>query len=169
MSQREPVERRGSVAKQSPVAALDMQPPGPPAAPQEGGLHQSSPRRGSVVQQAGPVRRDSVVQRGQKGPVRRGSMAAKKAEREQEVAEAEEGVSGDGVNFPVQLCFREGDTLGVQVRKTPSWPRSSANSSLFSLPSHRNAWANLHIFFFYGPTLHLYRCSVPSTTPTTTQ
>ena len=95
------------------------------------------------------MRRDSVVQRGQKGPVRRGSVAARKEERAQEVAEAEEGVSGDGVDFPVQLCFREGDTLGVQVRKAPSWPRSSANSSLFSLHSHRNTWANLHIFLFF--------------------
>ena len=31
----------------------------------------------------------------------------------------------------------------TQVRKTPSWPRSWAKSSLISLHSHRNAWANL--------------------------
>jgi hypothetical protein len=33
----------------------------------------------------------------------------------------------------------------VQVRKTPSWPRSWANVSILSLYSHRNAWANLHL------------------------
>ena len=33
-----------------------------------------------------------------------------------------------------------------EVRKTPSWPRSWANFSLFQLYSHRNAWANLHIW-----------------------
>jgi hypothetical protein len=32
----------------------------------------------------------------------------------------------------------------LQVRKTPSWPRSWANFSLLPLYSHRNAWANLH-------------------------
>ena len=32
-----------------------------------------------------------------------------------------------------------------QVRKTPSWPRSWANSSLLQLCSHRNARADLHI------------------------
>ena len=31
-----------------------------------------------------------------------------------------------------------------QVRKTPSWPRSWADSSNLQLCSHRNAWANLH-------------------------
>jgi alpha-N-acetylglucosaminidase len=31
-----------------------------------------------------------------------------------------------------------------KVRKTPSWPRSWANSSLLYQYSHRNAWANLH-------------------------
>jgi hypothetical protein len=36
-----------------------------------------------------------------------------------------------------------------QVRKTPSWPRSWANCSPVQLYSHRNAWANLHLF---GPT-----------------
>ena len=36
-----------------------------------------------------------------------------------------------------------------QVRKTPSWPRSWANYSPVQLYSHRNAWANLHLF---GPT-----------------
>jgi hypothetical protein len=35
--------------------------------------------------------------------------------------------------------------MSTAVRKTPSWPRSWANSSRFSLYSHRNAWANLHI------------------------
>ena len=52
--QREPVERRGSVAQQSPVAALDMRPPGGPAAPQEGGSPRSSPRRGSVARHRAP-------------------------------------------------------------------------------------------------------------------
>ena len=33
----------------------------------------------------------------------------------------------------------------TKVRKTPSWPRSWANSSLFPLCSHRNAWANRHL------------------------
>jgi hypothetical protein len=32
-----------------------------------------------------------------------------------------------------------------QVRKTPSWPRSWANFSLFCLYSHRNVWANSHL------------------------
>jgi hypothetical protein len=32
-----------------------------------------------------------------------------------------------------------------QVRTTPSWPRSWANSSLPSLCSHRNAWASLRL------------------------
>ena len=32
-----------------------------------------------------------------------------------------------------------------KVRKTPSWPRSWANFSLFQLYSHRNAWANLRL------------------------
>jgi hypothetical protein len=31
------------------------------------------------------------------------------------------------------------------VRTTPSWPRSWANSSLLSLYSYGNAWANLHL------------------------
>ena len=31
------------------------------------------------------------------------------------------------------------------MRKTPSWPRSWANFSLFCLYSHRNVWANLHL------------------------
>ena len=38
--------------------------------------------------------------------------------------------------------FRKGY---AQVRKTPSWPRSWANSSHLQLCSHRNAWANFHI------------------------
>jgi hypothetical protein len=33
----------------------------------------------------------------------------------------------------------------LQVRKTPSWPRSWANFSPLSLCSHRNGRANLHI------------------------
>jgi hypothetical protein len=33
----------------------------------------------------------------------------------------------------------------TQVRKTPSWPRSWANSSRLQLYSHMNAWANLHL------------------------
>ena len=31
------------------------------------------------------------------------------------------------------------------MRKTPSWPRSWANFSLFCLYSHRNVWANSHL------------------------
>jgi hypothetical protein len=31
------------------------------------------------------------------------------------------------------------------VSKTPSWPRSWANSSLLYQYSRRNAWANLHL------------------------
>jgi hypothetical protein len=34
--------------------------------------------------------------------------------------------------------------IAAQVRKTPSWPRLWANSSLLSR-SHRNAWANLRL------------------------
>ena len=30
------------------------------------------------------------------------------------------------------------------MRKTPSWPKSWANFSLWQLHSHKNAWANLH-------------------------
>jgi hypothetical protein len=33
----------------------------------------------------------------------------------------------------------------TKVRETPSWPGSWANSSPFSLYSHRNAWANVHL------------------------
>ena len=33
----------------------------------------------------------------------------------------------------------------VQVRKTPSWPRSWANFSLLYLHSPRNAWTNSHL------------------------
>jgi hypothetical protein len=33
----------------------------------------------------------------------------------------------------------------IQVRKTPSWPRSWANFSLLCLYSRRNAWANLRL------------------------
>jgi hypothetical protein len=33
----------------------------------------------------------------------------------------------------------------LQVRQTPGWPRSWANSSLLLLYSHRNAWANLRL------------------------
>jgi hypothetical protein len=35
--------------------------------------------------------------------------------------------------------------LTIKVRKTPSWPRSWANSSLLQLYSHRNVRANLHL------------------------
>jgi hypothetical protein len=38
------------------------------------------------------------------------------------------------------------DLDDLQVRKTPSWPRSWANFSLLQLYSRRNAWANLDIF-----------------------
>ena len=34
--------------------------------------------------------------------------------------------------------------MTIQVRKTPSWPRSWASFSLLSLYSHRNSRANLH-------------------------
>jgi hypothetical protein len=39
----------------------------------------------------------------------------------------------------------DGWVPGPRVRKTPSWPRSWANSSPFSLYSHRNARANSHL------------------------
>ena len=39
---------------------------------------------------------------------------------------------------PARIC-------GLEVRKTPSWPRSWANFSLLQLYSYRNAWANLHL------------------------
>ena len=42
---------------------------------------------------------------------------------------------------PVEFEF----TVGIQVRKTPSWPRSWANFNPLSLYSHRNAWASLHL------------------------
>ena len=35
--------------------------------------------------------------------------------------------------------------LGYQVRTTPSWARSWANSRLLWLYPHQNAWANLHL------------------------
>jgi hypothetical protein len=35
--------------------------------------------------------------------------------------------------------------LGLQVRQTPSWPRSWANFSHLQLYYHRHAWANLHL------------------------
>jgi hypothetical protein len=38
-----------------------------------------------------------------------------------------------------------GQMPGPRVRKTPSWPGSWANSSLFPLCSHRNARANSHL------------------------
>jgi GNAT superfamily N-acetyltransferase len=37
------------------------------------------------------------------------------------------------------------EAMATQVRKAPSWLRSSANFSLSQLCSHRNGWANLHI------------------------
>ena len=45
--------------------------------------------------------------------------------------------------------FRFGHALkpektGAKVRRTPSWPRSWANSSPLWLHSRRSAWANLH-------------------------
>ena len=40
--------------------------------------------------------------------------------------------------------FQAVEMSQTQVNKTPSWPRSWANSSLLQLYSHRNAWANLH-------------------------
>jgi hypothetical protein len=41
---------------------------------------------------------------------------------------------------------RHGKWTGfVQARKTPSWPRSWANSSFLQLYSRRNAWANLDL------------------------
>jgi hypothetical protein len=40
---------------------------------------------------------------------------------------------------------RDAPTTVLEVRKTPSWPRSWANFSLSLLYSHRNAWANLYI------------------------
>ena len=39
---------------------------------------------------------------------------------------------------------KERAALGGQVRKTLSWPRSWANSSLLDLYSRTNVWANLH-------------------------
>jgi hypothetical protein len=38
-----------------------------------------------------------------------------------------------------------GASRAHQVRTTPSWPSSWANSSLLQLCSRRNAWANLHL------------------------
>ena len=35
--------------------------------------------------------------------------------------------------------------VGLQVRKTPSWPRNCANFSLLQLHSHPNVWANLYL------------------------
>ena len=53
---------------------------------------------------------------------------------------------------PVRVSEREREHAAVararaqtQVRKTPSWPRSWANSSRLQLYSHMNAWANLHL------------------------
>jgi G3E family GTPase len=42
--------------------------------------------------------------------------------------------------------YRSKGVLSIhdQVRDTPSWPRSWANSSLLQLYSHTNAWANSH-------------------------
>jgi hypothetical protein len=44
-------------------------------------------------------------------------------------------------------CEAERDLNGQlsEVRKTPSWPRIWANSSLLQLYSHRHVWANLHL------------------------
>ena len=47
----------------------------------------------------------------------------------------------------------------IQVRKTPSWPRSWANFSLLSLYSHRNALANLHLL---GQPNTFLVCRAPS-------
>ena len=41
----------------------------------------------------------------------------------------------------------------LQVRKTPSWPRSWANFSPLSLYPHRNAWANVHLL---GQPNHIF-------------
>ena len=54
----------------------------------------------------------------------------------------------DGVAEGLALCFDEyanGGDHGIQVRKTPSWPRSWANFSRLSLYSRWNAWANWHL------------------------
>jgi hypothetical protein len=53
----------------------------------------------------------------------------------------EEFVSAAGMDGRVE--FLPGNAL--KVRRTPSWPRSWANFSLFCLYSHRNVWANSHL------------------------
>jgi hypothetical protein len=81
-------------------------------------------------------------------------VTRKAEEKEKVIAKltaTEENERGELKKFQKQLTQQEGElhairkALWVQVRTTPSWPRSWANFSLLSLYPHRNAWANLDI------------------------
>ena len=48
-------------------------------------------------------------------------------------------------NSPAKAQMYREEHAALQVRKTPSWPRSWANFGLLELYFHRNAWANLHL------------------------
>jgi adenylate kinase family enzyme len=58
---------------------------------------------------------------------------------------AECGVSHVSCGDMLREEVQRSTPLGIQVRKTPRWPRSWPNFSPLQLYSHRNAWASLHL------------------------